>query len=143
MTVKTTTHRRHLCYTTHSPADTAGLTVVLLLVPVKQVTHVAVVLPKLQVALLASLLYLKHQQTVSLWVPVVLCSYCWSCVALPHLLHSEALAALHLLNLEAVQLVELLVIVAQPAHIQFATAGGLHTRTLEIQVTLLFSHWHV
>lgn len=46
---------------------------------------------------------------------------------LPDLLHSETLAALHLLNLEAVQLVELLVIVAQSAHIQFATAGGLQT----------------
>lgn len=51
-------------YTTCSPTDTTGQTVVLLLVPVKQVTHVAVVLPKLQVALLASLLHLKHQQTV-------------------------------------------------------------------------------
>lgn len=100
---------------------------VLLLVPVKQVTHVAVVLPKLQVALLAGLLHLKHQQTVMQFTTVVLWCCRWCCVALPDLLHSETLAALHLLHLEAVQLVELLGIVAQPAHVQFATAGGLQT----------------
>lgn len=126
-TVKTTTCRHRRRCTTCSPTDTTGLTVVLLLVPVKQVTHVAVVLPKLQVALFARLLHLKHQQTVRLLFAVLLCNCRWSCVTLPDLLHSQTLGALHLLNLEAVQLVELLVIVAQSAHVQFATAGSLQT----------------
>lgn len=71
------------CCTTGLPTDTTGLTVVLLLVPVKQVTHVTVVLPKLQMTLLTSLLHLEHQQTVMLLLQklVLLLELC--CTAKP------------------------------------------------------------
>lgn len=77
------------------PAYSTELTVILLLILVKQVAYITVILPKLHITLLTSLLCL---------------------------LHCLAVRALHLCDLEAVHLMILLCIMAQSTHIQFATA---------------------
>jgi len=58
-----------------------------------------------------------------------------------YLLHGQAVGALHLCDLEAVHLVVLLGIVAQPAHIQLATARRLGEYT-QTQGRRLTSHPH-
>lgn len=86
-----------------NPAYSTGLTVVLLLVLVKQMANVTVILPKLHVALLTSLL---------------------------RLLHCLTLGALHFSDFESIHLVVFLCIVAQTTHIQFTAARRLKKQVI-------------
>lgn len=143
------------CINYCSPAYSTGLTVVLLLILVKQVANVTVILPELRMTLLASLLCLKQSDFTFILLlqtqiqlrdqkgkPVGFKISKWS----GYLLHRLTLRALHLSDFESVHLVVLLGVVAQPAHIQFTTAGCLQStetcdHTGHVQMSSLSHHW--